>query len=195
MFATCAIGGVHYGTGRHFIDLSTSEIFMAMRVRIWHFSLVIQLVVLIIVLVLVALLHRFGYALKALSRTDLIRIAYSLTMIAVKLSIGLLLLRLTINKIHRWILYTVMALSVLTGVVFFFVTIFQCSPVSFFWNRLQPGTCINVHILEGLTYLYSSINAINDFTFGLLPIALIYNLQMDRKTKLLLVPILSMGCM
>ncbi|MCJ1330162.1 hypothetical protein MMC10_006845 [Thelotrema lepadinum] len=87
-----------------------------------------------------------------------------------------------------------MALSVLTGVVFFFVTIFQCTPVSFFWNRAQPGTCIDVHILEGLTYLYSSINAINDFTFGLLPVALIYNLQMDRKTKLLLIPILSMGC-
>lgn len=33
MFATCAIGGIHYGTGRHMDTLSDEQIFMAMRVR------------------------------------------------------------------------------------------------------------------------------------------------------------------
>lgn len=32
MFATCAIGGIHWGTGRHMNTLSDEEIFMAMRV-------------------------------------------------------------------------------------------------------------------------------------------------------------------
>jgi pseudouridine-5'-phosphate glycosidase len=34
MFATCAIGGVHYGTGRHMTDLSDEDILKAMRVSI-----------------------------------------------------------------------------------------------------------------------------------------------------------------
>lgn len=32
MFATCAIGGIHYGTGRHMWDLSNEGIFKALRV-------------------------------------------------------------------------------------------------------------------------------------------------------------------
>jgi pseudouridine-5'-phosphate glycosidase len=31
MFATCAIGGVHYGTGRHMEDLSDESKLKAMR--------------------------------------------------------------------------------------------------------------------------------------------------------------------
>ena len=32
MFATCAIGGVHYGTGRHMDTLSFEQQYKAMRV-------------------------------------------------------------------------------------------------------------------------------------------------------------------
>lgn len=116
-------------------------------------------------------------------------------MISVKVSVGLTLLRLIVSKVQRWILKVVMALSVLTGMIFFFVAIFQCSPVSYFWDRSQDGSCINTEVLIALTYTYSTINGICDFTFGLLPIALIYDLQMTLKTKLMVVPILSMACM
>jgi hypothetical protein len=34
MFTACAIGGVHWGTGRHMATLSNLEIFEAMRVSI-----------------------------------------------------------------------------------------------------------------------------------------------------------------
>jgi hypothetical protein len=33
MFAACAIGGIHWGTGRHMDTLSDEQKFMAMRVR------------------------------------------------------------------------------------------------------------------------------------------------------------------
>ena len=64
-----------------------------------------------------------------------------------------------------------------------------------FWDRAQDGSCVGSDILVALTYVYSSINVVCDFTFGLLPIALIYDLQMGLKTKLMVVPILSMACM
>lgn len=115
-------------------------------------------------------------------------------MIAAKLSIGLFLLRVTIKPIHKWIIYTVMGLTVMTGLVFFFVTLLQCTPISFFWNRQQEGFCINIDIIIALTFLYSVISVICDFTFAILPIFLVWGLNMDIKTRVLLVPILGMAC-
>lgn len=122
-------------------------------------------------------------------------VAYCLTMIAAKISIGLFLLRITIRSLHRWIINISMGLTVLTGIVFFFVTLLQCMPVSYFWDKsLANGRCINIEVIIGLTYLYSAISAICDFTFGILPIFLVWNLNMSRNSKFLLVPILSMAC-
>lgn len=115
-------------------------------------------------------------------------------MIASKVSIGYFLLRITPRRLDVLIIWAVMIISVLTGVVFFFVTLFQCSPVSFFWNKDQNGSCINIDAIIALTYLYSVFNVICDFTFALLPVFLIMKLNMDRKTKIALIPIVLMAC-
>lgn len=116
-------------------------------------------------------------------------------MITVKISIGLFLLRITIKPIQRWIIYIVMGLTVLTGLVFFFVTLLQCTPISFFWDKFsQTGWCVNIDVIIALTFLYSVISVICDFTFALLPIFLVWNLNMSSNTKLMLIPILGMAC-
>ncbi|KAH9904261.1 hypothetical protein F4778DRAFT_731815 [Xylariomycetidae sp. FL2044] len=161
LFVTCAITGIHYGTGRHFTDLETPDIMKAMMY--WWFCYIF----------------------------------YAITMIASKISIGIFLLRLTVKQLHRLIIYVVVLLTVVAGLVFFFVTIFQCSPVSFFWTKTggdTNGSCLDAGIIAALTYLYSAISVICDFTFAILPIFMIWGLQMDRKTKIALIPILSMAC-
>lgn len=116
-------------------------------------------------------------------------------MITAKMSIGLFLLRITVRPIQRWIVYIVMGLTVLTGLVFFFVTLLQCTPISFFWDKLsQKGWCVNIDVIIALTYLYSVVSVICDFTFALLPIFLVWNLNMSVNTKLMLIPILGMAC-
>ncbi|WZH41754.1 Integral membrane protein PTH11 [Fusarium acuminatum] len=119
---------------------------------------------------------------------------YCLTMIASKISIGYLLLRITNRKLDVWIIYSVMAITVCTGIVFFFVTLFQCSPISFFWNKDQPGTCVKPEVIMALTYLYSVFSVISDFTCAILPMFLVAKLNMGRKTKLALIPIMAMAC-
>ncbi|KAF2682069.1 hypothetical protein K458DRAFT_370612 [Lentithecium fluviatile CBS 122367] len=159
MFATCAIGGIHYGTGRHAKDLTEESMYKALRY--WW----------------------------------LCYIAYCFTMISAKISIGLFLLRVAVRPLHRKLILIVMGLTVLTGVVFFFVTLLQCTPVSYFWDRsIEGGKCVNVYVIIGLTYLYSAISAICDFTFGILPIFMVWNLNMARDSKMMLIPILSMAC-
>lgn len=91
-----------------------------------------------------------------------------------------------------------MALATAIGIIFFFLTMFQCSPVHYFWNRAQPnahGSCINKTPLVGVAYLYSVGAAITDLTIGLLPVALIWNLRMNRRTKIAIVIVLGIGCM
>ena len=115
-------------------------------------------------------------------------------MIASKISIGYFLLRITIRRVDIWIIYTAMILTVLTGVAFFFVTLFQCSPVSFFWRKNQDGTCVNMEVIIALTYLYSACSVVCDFTFAILPLILIWKLKMERRSKIALIPIMIMAC-
>jgi hypothetical protein len=95
LFATCAIGGIHWGTGRHMDTLSDEQKFKAMRYW-WYCYL-----------------------------------AYCLAMVTSKISIGLFLLRVTIQKVHKWIIYASVAVSAFTGGIFFFVTVFQCTPIRY----------------------------------------------------------------
>jgi len=119
---------------------------------------------------------------------------YCTSMIASKISIGYFLLRITVRKMDIWIIYGVMMITVCTGVVFFFVTLFQCQPISFFWNKDQKGTCINVEVIIALTYLYSACSVISDFTCAILPMFLVWKLNMGKKTKIALIPIMAMAC-
>ncbi|RSL61736.1 hypothetical protein CEP54_006105 [Fusarium duplospermum] len=119
---------------------------------------------------------------------------YCIAMIASKISIGYFLLRITVRKMDVWIIYGVMIITVCTGIVFFFVTLFQCQPISFFWNRDQKGQCVNVDVIIALTYLYSVCSVISDFTCAILPMFLVWKLNMGKKTKIALIPVMAMAC-
>ncbi|TDZ58220.1 hypothetical protein CTRI78_v005572 [Colletotrichum trifolii] len=119
---------------------------------------------------------------------------YALSMITSKMSIAYFLLRIATRKIHVWIIYTAMLFTVLAGVVFFFVTLFQCLPVSYFWNKEQSGSCIDINVVIGLAYLYSAFSVISDLTFAVLPAFLVWGLQLKTRAKLALIPLLIMGC-
>ncbi|KAF4545567.1 hypothetical protein BFW01_g7012 [Lasiodiplodia theobromae] len=122
--------------------------------------------------------------------------AYTSTMMFAKISIGFFLLRVTVEQVYIWIIYAAMGITIVTGIVFFFVTVLQCSPVSYFWSRAVggDGKCLDMEIIIGLTYFYSAVSALCDFTFGLLPIVMLWNLNMSRSTKIAIAPILSMAC-
>lgn len=107
-----------------------------------------------------------------------------------------MLLRITVSQAHIAALYVAMALNIIAGGIFFFLTLFQCSPVSHFWHRLdQPGKCLEINIIIDLAYLCSAVAAFTDFLIGLLPALIIQHLQMSRRNKILAGGIMSLGCM
>ncbi|KAJ5592039.1 uncharacterized protein N7459_002408 [Penicillium hispanicum] len=122
---------------------------------------------------------------------------YVMTCVVGKISIIITLLRITVRRAHAWVLYGVTCLATSVGLVFLFFTIFECHPISYFWERLsttEHGRCVSKQVLIDIAYLYSVGAAVTDLTIGLFPVVLIWNLRMNRRTKVAIVGILGIGC-
>lgn len=116
-------------------------------------------------------------------------------MLLVKASMTCFFRRVIVERLHKWILYAAMAGTAFSCVVFFFTCIFQCWPVSYFWDKYtQTGTCIPDRIVIALAILFSIINMITDFTFALLPAWIVLHLNMKFRTKLALCALMGLGC-
>ena len=115
---------------------------------------------------------------------------------AVKLSIGIQLLRISPNKLPRDIIMATIILTQAYSIAFFFVFIFQCYPPKFFWTRLQgdtDGTCLATSVTVNVFYGYSAICCIGDWIFAILPYFLVKDLQMNKRTKRLVALVLAMA--
>ncbi|KAJ5759849.1 P-type ATPase [Penicillium odoratum] len=126
----------------------------------------------------------------------LAQILYIWSSAVTKISIALALLRLTVKKLHMIILYCLIGLTIANALLFFFVLVLDCRPISYFWRRVDPtaeGSCLSTTVLLDIAYLYSSLTILVDFSLGTLPIAVVWNLQMNRWTKVAVGGILSLG--
>jgi len=108
-----------------------------------------------------------------------------------------MLLRLTIVKTHRYIIYITTFISQLYSIFFFFLFVLQCLPSAYFWTQYSggEGTCINPNIIVGSTYGYSVICCVGDWIFAILPVFMVWDLQMNKSTKASVAGILAMGAM
>ncbi|BCR84693.1 putative integral membrane protein [Aspergillus chevalieri] len=140
------------------------------------------------------MVHNLKKVQKAMFWWWLGQMSYVIVVVLAKVSIALALLRLTVARVHAIILWVIIAFSIVIGLVFWFMLTLQCTPVSYFWERTGSGSCIKTDYLIDIAYLYSVVATVCDFTLALLPIVLVWNLQMTTKTKAALAGILSMGC-
>ena len=117
---------------------------------------------------------------------------------AVKLSICLMLLRLVVEKVHKYTIYAVLAVIETYSVIFFFLFVFQCVPSSFFWTRFAGdtnGKCMDPSVAVNATYIYSAISCVSDWILALLPWFLVRKLNMSQRTKYMVALVLAMGSM
>ena len=131
---------------------------------------------------------------KALKYWYFCEIFYCCSTSVLKVSIGLFLLRVATNKIHIWIVRMVMVLAAVFGFAFFFVLVFQCWPISDWWSLdINQKHCIKPDIVVGLTYGVSGLNVIADWTFVLIPIAILIDSDIDRRSKISVSIIMGLG--
>lgn len=116
---------------------------------------------------------------------------------ALKLSISIFLLRLAVTRTSRIIIYVLIGVVELYSAFYFFLFVLQCRPSSYFWTQYTggTGTCVDPKVTVDATYAYSAISCVADWGLGLMPIALIWHIQMDTRTKMSVAAILSVGAM
>ncbi|EAW20558.1 putative integral membrane protein [Aspergillus fischeri NRRL 181] len=120
--------------------------------------------------------------------------AYVCVVATARISIAMLLLRLTVQRRQSVVLYIVIGLTATVGLAFWLILTLQCHPVREFWQRTGRGHCIDTQYVVDIAYLYSATACLCDFTLGLFPVYLVKNLHMSWRTKWAIRVILSMGC-
>ncbi|KAF7926756.1 uncharacterized protein EAE97_010265 [Botrytis byssoidea] len=120
---------------------------------------------------------------------------FALTTLFVRLSISVFLLRLSTRSLHKSIIYVTQA-SVITFTIIFIVLVFrQCTPFDYIWKQYEGATgfCIDSSIVPAASVAHSVIGFTVDWTLGLLPIWVMWDLKMSMKAKLSISGVLSLG--
>ncbi|KAH8601073.1 hypothetical protein B0O99DRAFT_491897, partial [Bisporella sp. PMI_857] len=121
---------------------------------------------------------------------------YTTTLYFVRLCIAVFLYQLAARRAHRVIIWVTMAIVTAYSLFYFFLTIFQCTPPQYFWRRfggMKGGKCLQADIFPGATYGHSTVSAVADWVLAGLPIWLIWDLQMNFRTKVSVGVLLGMG--
>jgi hypothetical protein len=84
----------------------------------------------------------------------------------------------------------------LWGTGYFFLILFQCTPITNFWD-VAPGSgkCLDKKYTIGATYAACAVTAIADWTFGILPIFFVWDLKLGQKAKIYIAGILAFAAM
>jgi hypothetical protein len=122
---------------------------------------------------------------------------YTVTTSVLKIAIGLFFLRITIAPVHIWITRVIMAVAAVVGAVYTLLVVFQCKPISYWWDldATHTGTCLSASLVMDFTYVVSVLNSLADWTFGLLPIFIVKDLQIKKRVKVAISTIIGLAAM
>ena len=115
---------------------------------------------------------------------------YNASLTCTKVSILLQYLRFFVTKTARRACWAVMAIVGSYGLVALFGTCFMCVPVSYFWNKTISGHCMNA---MAFWFTNAAMNIATDLTILILPMPVLYNLNLPTKQKRLLMGVFAFG--
>lgn len=119
---------------------------------------------------------------------------YVASSVPIRCSICVALIR--ISGIWRgcvWTLHAIMSLTVVNFVVFTVALLNVCKPISAMWDH-GAGTC-NQHLNVAVSYFFSAVAILTDWTIAVLPIFLVWNIKMKLCKRILVVCILALAAL
>jgi hypothetical protein len=121
---------------------------------------------------------------------------YVVTMCALKISVAIFFLRITIKAWQRWTVYVSLALATTWNVAYFFIIVFQCGMprggMSFLTRKLS-GKCITTAEILGLGYTHGVIQTVTDLVFACLPVAVMRQSKLGLREKATVLFILTLA--
>ncbi|EOA85462.1 hypothetical protein ACJQWK_06605 [Exserohilum turcicum] len=127
---------------------------------------------------------------------QLSEVFYILTTTFLKVSLGLFFLRVLTKRWQRLLFYAILTIGVVYGLLYFFVALFQCGNPAHIADNLYASTadqCLPeaIHLTAG--YIYGIINILADWTFVLIPISVLVDSDLDRRSKISVSIVMGLG--
>ncbi|KAI3339612.1 hypothetical protein F4824DRAFT_49603 [Ustulina deusta] len=120
------------------------------------------------------------------------QLAYVLTSAIVKTGVALVLFRVNINKAIRNILIVSMVVVFVVILTFFFLLALQCRPISLNWG-VGKGQCFAYSTIRESGIALSIVDISSNWLYSLLPVAMVYKVQMRRSLKAAVIFLLGLG--
>jgi hypothetical protein len=121
---------------------------------------------------------------------------YIVTMLTLKISIGIFFLRIAYRPWHRRIVYVAVGFSTVFSLAYLFFAIFQCgyfsSALVFFVRRLADK-CVSRASNFALALTVGLITTLTDLSFAALPFAVLHNAAINKREKVIVGFILTLA--
>jgi hypothetical protein len=119
-----------------------------------------------------------------------------MTVVFIKLSLGIFFMRVTVAKWHKQFTSAVLAASTVFGVAFLLFALFQCNAFpnpKVFAHRMLTGKCARRTSGLVMNYTHAIITAITDWMCGVLPLFIIKQSRMPFRAKLVVLLLLLLA--
>lgn len=111
----------------------------------------------------------------------------------VKCAISLTMLRVAAKKSHKIALWTIIAFVIMTGLTGVIGGLTVCHPIEKNWDpTATPEDCAYGAVLV-IGFVVTATSILTDFACAGLPILVLWNMQMDRRLKVLTWLMLALG--
>jgi hypothetical protein len=125
---------------------------------------------------------------------QLSEIFYILTTTTLKISLGLFFLRVLTKRWQIVLFHSLLGVSVVYGLFYVISTVFRCGdPKHIADTYLLTRKCASTTFILTTGYLYGAINVIADWTFVLIPISVLIDSDLDRRSKISVSIVMALG--
>jgi hypothetical protein len=122
---------------------------------------------------------------------------YILSILALKISLGIFFLRIMTHTWHRYVIYLMMMLSTLYSSGYFFFSLFQCGVFSnievFAVRRFTGDHCVTGEQALAVSYGHAAVTASTDWAFAIIALIVIFRLKIKKRDKAIVGLVLCLG--
>ncbi|CAI7607311.1 hypothetical protein N7533_003565 [Penicillium manginii] len=124
-------------------------------------------------------------------------VGYCAAIIPIKLSISWMLIRVAEGrKIYVYVQYVVITMFVLMNIIALIFILINCIPVQAAWDTellKNGGHCQPSYVLANVYYACTAVNIFTDWVTAFLPVPLLWNVQINRNTKISIIGLMGLG--
>ncbi|PYH40404.1 uncharacterized protein BP01DRAFT_351460 [Aspergillus saccharolyticus JOP 1030-1] len=124
-------------------------------------------------------------------------VGYCAAIIPIKLSISWMLIRVAEGRrAYLYVQYVVITMFVIMNIIALIFILINCIPVDAAWNDealKNGGHCQPSYVLADVYYACTAVNILTDWVTALLPVPLLWKVQINRNTKVSIVGLMGLG--